>query len=637
MTGRPPAPGGVRGKPFARRGEGARQQATRVGQLRPSQLVTAAGVGAVVDLPSLSVVVRGLDSWPLEGQSEVVEPRLLGAVRQRLGPQVARLKSAPVDTGEDSWSTVGIPVTPFPRWVRCLVCFRLGHLDGAEFRLVHTNPRRPDLARVVHVTCPKQQGTTERRRRPCQAARFAVACERGHLDDFPYVEFVHRGAETACDGPLLRMSDHASTLSPQVTIMCTQCKARRNVSQAAGLRGREALPLCRGRHPHLQVFDGCGEQVRLVVLGASNLWFPDVLSALHLPTNVDLVQEVSDHWDVLQAATTEALTRTLLEAVPALARLQAAPLGEVWAAVQQIRVSGGPQPPPESGELTADLRQAEWDLLSHPTTEKQDGDFRAVPTGLPVGYEPLVQQVVLVKRLREVRAIVGFGRLVAPDTADPSARTRVRLAREPERWVPAVEQRGEGIFIELREDVVSAWERRIAGHRRLAELWRSYEEWAGARERPVQRDFPMARYLLLHTLSHLLIRQVSLECGYSSASIRERIYVGTDREPAAGILLTTAASDSEGTLGGLVAQGEPETLRRLLDQALADAAHCSSDPLCAEHLPREPFQDLHGAACHACLFASETSCEANNLWLDRAVVVDVAGADLVAVPRGVGP
>jgi len=140
--------------------------------------------------------------------------------------------------------------------------------------------------------------------------------------------------------------------------------------------------------------------------------------------------------------------------------------------------------------------------------------------------------------------------------------------------------------------------------------------------------FPLARTLLLHTLSHLLIRQVSLECGYSSASIRERLYLGRPGARTAGLLLSTAASDSEGTLGGLVALGETGHLTRLLDDAMRDAERCSSDPLCAEHVPLADSRTLHAAACHACLFVSETSCENNNRWLDRAVLVDVTGDGL---------
>jgi hypothetical protein len=140
---------------------------------------------------------------------------------------------------------------------------------------------------------------------------------------------------------------------------------------------------------------------------------------------------------------------------------------------------------------------------------------------------------------------------------------------------------------------------------------------------PPEEGFPIARNMLIHTLSHLLMRQMALECGYSSASLRERLYLGTPSAPAAGVLISTAASDSEGTLGGLVALGTKEHLGYLLGLALEEADHCSSDPLCSEHLPTTEHAVLHAAACHACLFASETSCETGNRWLDRAVLVNL--------------
>ena len=142
------------------------------------------------------------------------------------------------------------------------------------------------------------------------------------------------------------------------------------------------------------------------------------------------------------------------------------------------------------------------------------------------------------------------------------------------------------------------------------------------------RHWPGARYIALHTLSHLLIRTIALECGYSSANLSERIYAGTEDDPRSGILIYTAVPDSEGTLGGLVTQAEPERLLRLTRRALTDARRCSSDPLCAERLPHVPADYLHGAACHVCLFVSETTCERGNKFLDRRFVVPLADEKL---------
>jgi hypothetical protein len=234
----------------------------------------------------------------------------------------------------------------------------------------------------------------------------------------------------------------------------------------------------------------------------------------------------------------------------------------------------------------------------------------------------------LVTRLREVQALVGFTRLSAPERRDLEPDNRLPLGRNSPTWVPAFEQRGEGIFLQLKEERVREWSARVQDHPRIEALRAASRRWSTNRGRPTDDTFPIPRFLLLHTLSHLLIRQVALECGYSSSSIRERLYVGTPADPATGILLSTAASDSEGTLGGLVALGEARYLKRLLDLALEDAARCSSDPLCSEHVPHDPSDTLHAAACHACLFASETTCETNNRWLDRAVLLNLTNDGL---------
>ncbi|MDA8045706.1 MAG: DUF1998 domain-containing protein [Actinomycetota bacterium] len=594
---------------------------TRIGSARPSGLVTTAGVGAVIDLPAMSVIVRGLHAWSPEHADTVVEARLLREVHAVLGDQVRGLRKAPWDptTADEPWTRTGVPVSPFPRWVRCPRCYRLGPLDPpGQFTLVHRWGRRPDLAKWVHAYCDKQSHASDARKRPCLPARFLVTCAAGHLDDFPYVEFVHHGSP--CPAPKLAMSDSASTLGPRVTIRCAECGKSRNIQEAAGRDGHEQLPRCRGRHPHLQRFEDCAAPTKLMVLGSSNLWFSVTASALHLPLEVSLTDVVEENWHILSSQSDQSVVGVMVESMEQLRPLRAYPLVEVWATIEKTRAAGGPRIPDPTGGLL----DAEWELLARPTTERQDDDFRAVPTPTPVGYDHLLDQVVQVSRLREVRALVGFTRLVAPERRELAPVNRLPLTVGPPEWVPAVEQRGEGVFLQLREDRLAAWEHDVEDHPRIDALRHAYRRWAANRDQTPDPAFPIPRYVLLHTFSHLLIRQIALECGYSSASIRERLYLGQPGRRAAGILLSTAASDSEGTLGGLVALGAARHLQRLLDLAFNDAGRCSSDPLCAEHVPQEPYDQLHGAACHACLFASETSCEANNRWLDRAVLVDLS-------------
>ena len=201
---------------------------------------------------------------------------------------------------------------------------------------------------------------------------------------------------------------------------------------------------------------------------------------------------------------------------------------------------------------------------------------------------------------------------------------RAAIALEPS-WFPAVENRGEGLFLRLRTEAVDAWLERSAVRDRLDTLVKGHQQWA--QQRKSARPFPGGPYVLLHTLSHLLIQSLALHCGYPASSLRERIYAEQGRY---GLLLYTGSSDAEGTLGGLVQQAR--RLDEHLTRALEAGGLCSNDPTCAEHAPDDSMTArwLHGAACHGCALVAETSCEMRNDHLDRALVVPVLGMPAAA-------
>jgi hypothetical protein len=276
-----------------------------------------------------------------------------------------------------------------------------------------------------------------------------------------------------------------------------------------------------------------------------------------------------------------------------------------------------------------DLKSPEWEVFSKPETAPATQDFRLVPVAPPRAFAPLIEQVVLVERLREVSALIGFTRIDGPGNyarlEEMPAVQRAPLSRRPPSFVPASEVRGEGLFIRFREEAVARWCLEVAAERE--ELMReAHRRWRQARNiSEPSRSFPGIRYVLLHTFAHGLMRQLALECGYGVAALRERIYAREslgESGAQAGVLIYTAAPDSEGTLGGLVSLGRPERLGGHLLAMLERARLCASDPLCSEHDPVRDDLSLHGAACHACLFAPETSCERGNKYLDRATLVD---------------
>ncbi|MGC0400539.1 hypothetical protein RKD27_003183 [Streptomyces sp. SAI-126] len=628
----------------------------RVGAARPSHLMYTAGVGALVDLPNFSVLVKGLESWSYTGLLPddylIEEPRLRTAVNRALQlygrAQISELRSAPWMEGADGapkdWAAqgVGVPVTPFPQWLRCTACNLLAPIDSDAFTFLNNNPRTPHEAKFVHSDCKFG--------RPLAVtARFTLVCTNGHLDEFPYAMFVHHGNPCAkSPRPLMRMKDHGGNQAANVTLECVACGEKRNIRDAMGERGRAELPACRGRHPHLSAFesDGCDREATLMVAGASNQWFPMTLSALALPPsrNQDLTELVEERWVELQNVTSRSVYDALA-AMPQFTYLKEYDPDALIAAVESRKQGNAGQQNQPAAAVAADLLSPEWDVLAAPHLPDPTDDFAMESVTVPAALGELFADVRQVQRLREARALVGFTRLDAPDPESDEIATLVRLSRTSQNWVPASEVRGEGIFLRVREDLMAEWEDRMQKSPQMAAHREAFGRFRSNRKSDritgpfdPMRGWPGERYIALHTFSHLLIRTIALECGYSSASLGERIYAGDEEKTRTGILIYTAVPDSEGTLGGLVSLTEDTHFERIVRRALEDAARCSSDPLCAERLPKDPADYLHGAACHVCLFVSETTCERGNRFLDRRFLVPLGDdTDQVLTPVNLRP
>ena len=584
------------------------------------------GPGAVVDLPGLSVVLAGTDLWDINHTERVLEPRLLGAVRAVPGCHlVAEFRTPPWEDETaspfDEWARIGVPVHPFPRWLRCTGCDLLSPVDHKLFQL-DVPVYRPDRARYFHDRC-------KGRRPSAVPARFFVACPAGHLDDFPWNEFVHRGGRCPGGGPILELKEVGkASRATDVRVVCKTCGINRLVQDAFGNDAEAHLPRCRGRHPHLRSFEPeCTQPTRALLLGASNAWFAVYRSALTIPTVTgDIEQKVAEHWDDLSdiddRAEFDFIVKRLQKGAgeKALRWVLRWDADDVWQAMADHRGDN------EADTGPSDLRGPEWEAFTAAVPPNSE-NFRVRALDTPDGFRKTLDHPIAVDRLREVQVLCGFTRIDGPDAGDPN-----RIApiwKGEQSWLPAAEVRGEGILIRLPEARVEQWEKEYRVSSRYADLAQATRNWRIRRGLDPEDGMMPARLVLLHTLSHLLIHQVALDCGYSTASIRERLYCRESGDPEgppmAGVLLYTASPDSEGTLGGLVTLSEPMRLAGVLRDAVLRAKLCSTDPMCADHRAGDLGDSLHNAACHACLFAPETSCEEGNRYLDRGAVVPILG------------
>lgn len=608
----------------------ARKGPSPEGQLRQSQLVSTFGPGSMVDLVNRAVVIGGLEHWGYgpKGYVALDDPRLRRSLIPRLKAldpdlDLARegyFRMAPEGDARDPDGRVGVRALEFPRWFVCQRCHRLARA-AEQFENKHGR---------YHHQCTKVN--------PPKAVpvRFVAACKRGHLSDFPWIAFAHLDHEGGpCDRPELYLEENAVGDVARIFARCKNCGSSTAMSKAS------VLPYnCNGDRPWLggrAATEICDQKAELLVRTASHAYFAQVVSALRLPDPkpdpLRLRLREKDIWKAVQKITTaEQLTMVvgLMEHVAG--AIGGIPPQKVLEAIRAENEAGGaPSERP--------LRSEEYErMLSAPIEQPgvvpepgvQFAAYR-VPKHR-IELPPGVRGLVVVPELREVRVQLSFSRfdsIGANMQGEPEFSGRLvkpavlTMPSGNEKWLPAAEVRGEGVFVELDEEALQQWESRGAVKNRAEQLLKAFESSGGG-------DFPGVRFFLLHSLSHLLLTAVSLECGYAASAIRERIYCGQAEvggPKMAAVMLTTGTTGSEGTLGGLVEEGH--RIRYHLSEAWDLGRLCSNDPVCAAHDPSAESSDRHteGAACHGCLYIAECSCEWFNRYLDRALVVPTIGND----------
>jgi hypothetical protein len=376
---------------------------------------------------------------------------------------------------------------------------------------------------------------------------------------------------------------------------------------------------CRGQRPWLRNADEqCDLQPRVLQRGASNLYFPLQSSALSIPPWSDKLQEaLGGYWHSI--VETEPKDRAVFIRILADGPLKSV-LEELNLNNEELAKQIDKRVKRYNDDSILDIRLEEYRQLVSGESTKHGHEFetRNVPT--PDSLTPYFNRIVRVVRLREVMCIRGFSRINPPsgDENDPKIS---HLSIDKMEWLPAIEVRGEGIFLEFNSKNLQEWEMQEEVRKRAASINESWiKEWRNKYGKGDPKPVITPRYLLVHTWAHALMRQLTLECGYSSASLRERLYIADDENPMAGVLIYTATSDSDGTLGGLQRQGDAEKIAHTVRAAVKSMEWCSSDPLCIQGMVASP-DNYSLAACHACCLAPETSCEEFNRFLDRAMIV----------------
>lgn len=619
--------------------------------VRRSQLIAPFGVGAMSILQDgVSVISCGLDHWyrreGLDDQGDLDEEeyqfhewrleRILGVDHFRLPPDFRKRQK-----GDDSKNcNLTIPHLRFPEWHFCPGCHLLTRVSATH---------------AGWCSC-SQCELKAQKKVPLLQVPFVAMCKQGHIQDFPWREWVHSTPSPICMKPIRLIATGGASLASQV-VSCG-CGAKRTLFKitehsedgsylSSHLSEDSPDYLCQGHMPWLgkQVYEKCGSALKGTLRSASNVYFAQVHSAVFIPRGKS--QSVQELVDIFSLPSIQTWFGTLKQfnLSPDAEKLRIQFEGQVNGyldsdideAIQETlnlkKIESYEQAVATDSPETA-FRREEFEVL---TKGKHEAQLVATSSSLGA-YENWIRRffdaIIVVDKLRETRVLSGFTRVFSDNGKTLEEKKCMLWRRAPLRsneWLPGHIVFGEGILLVLREQELRKWEKQnsdILG-KRLEGMNRNYDVICRARALNARHLTP--RFLLLHTLSHVLMNRLTFECGYSSASIRERLYVSDDtKDPMSGVLIYTASGDSEGTLGGLVRMGKPGYFEPVLRRALETAQWCSADPVCMEQGERggQGPDSCNLAACHNCALVPETACEEFNRFLDRGLLVGTTNADI---------
>jgi Domain of unknown function (DUF1998) len=611
------------------------------GPIRRSQLIAPFGVGAMVVVRGgISLISGGLDHWfeyesgeadssQIDKEEYLVEEwrlqRRLTVNRFYLPPDYRIKGKKPAPN-----TKLSIPFLRFPQAHFCPWCKRLENMPLTE---------RSFLKCVECATRGKKNYLVQ--------VPFVAMCDCGHIQDFPWREWVHRSATPDCNMPIRLFATGGSTLAAQ-EVRC-DCGKTRNLAQimntdqngensflSRNLDESGTFFYCQGKRPWLGTEESskCQRPLRGTLRSASNVHFADQKSAIYLPRSSDDAPE--DLVSLMEEPPLSSLIKILLGAgaaiVPEMLRGQQRTLLQPYSDLQIAAalkiISSGASVTIDTVDGDDDetaFRRAEFNVIKDPRTGDQLSTKQVNLAEYEAEIVKYFSNIMLVEKLRETRALTGFTRVMPENSLSQKQRKDIMWLNPPtyeNSWLPAYVVYGEGIFIEFDYETLNDWENREDVKTRIIGLSHRFGELQ--RKRGIQEQKISSRFLLLHTFSHVLMNRLTFECGYSSASLRERLYISDNKvAPMAGLLIYTAAGDSEGTLGGLVRMGKAGYLEPVIRRALEGAHWCSADPVCMEIGARggQGPDSCNLAACHNCALVPETACEQFNRFLDRALLI----------------
>lgn len=600
---------------------------------RSKMISSYGGVGSIIDTPDASIIIETFDNWDYPSFYDheinkhiILDDRLVNRLRVRF-PKLKHLVSIPVE--DDDWKTDVQPqANYFPKWFFCPRCHRF--MNYREWKKHWGEGRKEFDLQCFNPECKEEH---------LEQVRFILTCDNGHIHDLPWVFWNNRkivetengddeNVETTTkviveetDGKCCENQDLRYIISQENTdlsgihIKCENCKKSATLkglfsySQKCG-----GLKYWNGLKNGKSDKETCSEKMSVKIKTSNSVYYANTLSSLWIPEKqiIQLTTEVRTRIDAI--VNDEEFEEKDLQKF---SRQNNVPIEIINQYLEGADINYIPD---------IVYRQAEYDyFLNKQQPEDKTIRFRQINVKDQLfGFEKLVK----IDRSKKITVQTSFTRNAPIDTDSiliiDDNKYEYKVKRQSvsknsfeTRLLPAIENYGEGILFVLDEDKLKKWEQNEVIKERIKTI-QTHAEDSDWQSHKIEAKKLTSRKILIHTLSHLFIREFEYVCGYPMSSLQERLYVSENMN---GFLIS-AYDGTDGYLGGLTKLcNNLDKLGEIIDSALLRAKDCSLDPICYENEGQGVGQ-LNLAACHSCTLVPDTSCEMSNLFLDRRLVID---------------
>ena len=590
--------------------------------IRFSHLMSYAGVGAIVrGAEDKLMAVTDIRYWT-DKSGQIASDIIPYVTRVSMALSIDKeLRMPPKAQEKERGGIEGsyLPAVLFPVYAKCQKC-----------GLLHNNPwRKQDKKITENALCEMCESNLEQ-------LTWCAVSNKGHLGEVPWHYICHQDSETVCKADFESSYIKLDTNSNGRRIVkCSRCGSQNYYENAKTNVINSIQPWIYEKAPILEPDD----IVEILEVNNPGVYLPERVNALVIPpesriSKTSIIDRLYNNSKLRREIDGIKIPLRRKGKLKEAATEYRCKVADIKSALNEIK-NGYPYF--DENITVGELIEDEYNAFLAPlenmaddedfVTIHQSDEFHALYDGIQnpelKSIISMIDNHIVATRLREIQVFKGFYRaqqeednLVPPDIVGEST------------WLPAIELFGEGIFFTLDETILSQWEGIPAVRKRADEILKRYEKSTVTIQQDKEKDIMSPRFFLLHTLSHLMIRELESTAGYPAASLKERIYSSKDRKMA-GVLIYTTVADIVGSLGGIVESGEPKEFLTLMDGVFKHAQWCSLDPVCTEHEGQGPGW-LNRAACHACCLVPEPSCDYGNVFLDR---VFIKGSESLGIPN----